>query len=106
MPDEITPETFAYLVELAALELDAGQADYLREQLNLQLAAIHELQAIPLEKDVLASLHGVPYPAEISPALRPDEWRPAEAIADILAQAPQLTDGYIQVPDIPHTRLE
>jgi len=106
MPDEITPETFAYLVELAALELDAGQAEYLRKQLNLQLAAINELQAIPLDADVPASLHGVPYPAEISPALRPDEWRPDENNAELLAQAPMFTDGYIQVPDIPHTRLE
>ncbi|MDP2990112.1 MAG: hypothetical protein Q8O57_06050 [Kiritimatiellota bacterium] len=106
MPDEITPETFVYLVELAALELDAGQAEYLRKQLNLQLKAVHELQAIPLGDDVPASLHGVPYPAEISPALRKDEWRPDENTADILKQAPQFTDGYIQVPDIPHTRLE
>jgi aspartyl/glutamyl-tRNA(Asn/Gln) amidotransferase C subunit len=106
MPDEITPETFAYLVELAALELDAGQAEYLRKQLNLQLNTIHELQAIPLDADVAASLHGVPYPSEISQALRPDKWQPAENTADILAQAPQFTDGYIQVPDIPHTRLE
>ncbi len=105
MTDEITPELFAYLVGLAALELDEKQAEYLRGELNHQLTAIHELEAIPLDENVPISLHGVPYPPEASPALRPDEWRPDPDTSAILGQAPRQADRYIEVPDIPHTTL-
>lgn len=106
MSDPITPEVFSHLVDLAALELDAEQAEYLRRQLNNQLKAIHELEAIPLDENISATSHGVPYTADISPALRPDEWQPYPNPAGILAQAPQVDDGYIIVPEIPHTTLE
>lgn len=106
MSDPITPEIFVYLVELAALELDEKQAEYLRHQLNNQLRAINELEAIPLDKDVPAALHGVPYSEAVSPALRKDEWRAFPNPAELLEQAPQTEDGYIVVPDIPHTTLE
>ena len=106
MTDEISPETFAYLVGLAALELDEQQAGYLRGELNHQLKAIHELETIPLDENVPISLHGVPYPPELSPSLRPDEWQPDPHSAAILGQAPRQSGGYIEVPDIPHTTLE
>ena len=106
MTDEITPEIFEHLVELAALELDPAQSEYLRHQLNNQLKAIHELEAIPLDASIPPALHGVHYPPESSPALRPDTWQPCPDAADILAQAPETEDGYIIVPDIPHTKLE
>lgn len=106
MSEDITPELFEYLVGLAAIEFDAGQAEYLRQQLNNQLKAIRELEAIPLDDEVPPSLHGVPYPPEVSPALRADEWQPDANTEDIHQQAPQFDEGYIQVPDIPHTTLE
>jgi Asp-tRNA(Asn)/Glu-tRNA(Gln) amidotransferase C subunit len=70
------------------------------------LKAIHELEAIPLEAGTLVTSHGVPYPPEITPALRSDEWQPYPRPEDILAQAPETEDGYIIVPEIPHTELE
>lgn len=106
MSEQITPEIFAHLVDLAALELDAEQSEYLRKQLNNQLKAIHELEAIPLESDVPISLHGVPYEAEQSACLREDEWNAYSGSKEILSQAPQLEDDYIVVPDIPHTKLK
>jgi len=106
MNELITQETFAHLVDLAALELDAAEAEYLRQQLNNQLNAIHELEAIPLEGDVPITSHGVPYTAAISPAPRSDTWIPYPHPEDILEQAPQAEDGYIIVPEIPHTNLE
>jgi aspartyl-tRNA(Asn)/glutamyl-tRNA(Gln) amidotransferase subunit C len=106
MPDEITPELFAHLVNLASLDLEANQAEYLRSQLNSQLKAIHELEAIPLGDDVKATIHGVPFPVEISPELRQDIWQPFSDPLQILSQAPQFEDGYIIVPEIPHTTLE
>lgn len=104
--DPITPEVFAHLVELAALELTGEQADYLRRELNQQLQAIRDLEAIELPTGVEITSHGVPYSPEIRPELRDDQERPAELADLILEQAPALEDRYLVVPDIPHTELE
>ena len=104
--EEITPEVFDHLVDLAALALDESQAKYLRNELNNQLAAIHELEAINLDPDVPPASHGVPYPPERKPDLRNDDWHPCPDTRAITTQAPQFEDGYIIVPDIPHTTLE
>ena len=106
MADPITPLVFEHLVELAALELEPEQAEYLRRQLNNQLKAIHELEAIPLDDDVPPASHGVPFPAETSPALRQDTWLPYPKPEEILAQAPEIEDSYIVVPETPHTQLD
>lgn len=106
MNDTITQEMFAHLVNLAALQLDAEEAEYLRQQLNNQLKAIHELEAIPLEENIAITSHGVPYTPATSPNPRDDTWRPYPNPEDILGQSPQAEDGYIVVPDIPHTNLE
>ena len=47
MPDQITPEIFKYLVDLASFELEPENQEYLRQQLNHQLKAIHELANMP-----------------------------------------------------------
>jgi len=106
MTEFIDRSTFDHLVQLAALELTDEQAEYLLRELNNQLKAIRELEAIPLDEDVPATWHGVPYTPQISPALRGDDWQPFERPQDILAQAPQVENGYLIVPDIPHTTLE
>jgi aspartyl-tRNA(Asn)/glutamyl-tRNA(Gln) amidotransferase subunit C len=106
MSDEITIEVFNHLVTLAALELDDEQSKYLRRELNRQLDAIHELEAIPLDEDLRVSAHGVPYTKESSPPLRNDEWQPFQEPEEILKQAPQLDGNYIVVPDIPHEKLD
>jgi aspartyl-tRNA(Asn)/glutamyl-tRNA(Gln) amidotransferase subunit C len=106
MTELITPEIFNHLVDLAALDLTPEQGEYLRRELNNQLMSVQELTAIPLSEDVPISLHGVPFPRAISPLLRPDQWMPYEDPERIIAQAPQSADGYIVVPDIPHTTLE
>lgn len=106
MSELIDQEIFAHLVDLAALQLEPAEAEYLRQQLNNQLKAIHELAAIPLEDDVPANLHGVSYTTEISSSPRADVWLPYPHPEDILEQAPQVEDGYIIVPEIPHTNLE
>ena len=105
MQDEITPELFAHLVELAALELTPEESEYLRKQLNGQLKAIHELERIPVPDDVPAAAHGIAYPSPIRPALRADETRPCHDAEKILQQAPEAEEGYFVVPEIPHTEL-
>jgi aspartyl-tRNA(Asn)/glutamyl-tRNA(Gln) amidotransferase subunit C len=106
MVDEITAEVFEKLVKLAALDLRAEEAEYLRGQLNNQLRTVHELVAIPLSSDVPLASHGVPFPVEISPELRKDAWQPFAQPDEILQQAPQTEENYFVVPEIPHTRLE
>ena len=106
MSDLISVETFNHLVGLAALELDEEQAEYLRRELNNQLKSINELEAIPLDDEIVVTSHGVPYTAATIPLPREDVWQPYPAPEEILAQAPETEDGYIVVPDIPHTTLE
>ena len=62
MSDAITPEMFAHLVDLAALELSPEEAEYLRRQLNNQLKAIHELEAIPLDETCRSPRTACPIP--------------------------------------------
>ena len=106
MADEITKDIFDHLVSLAALQLSDDQAEYLRRQLNNKLKDIHELEAIPLDADIPISLHGVPFEEAGSSQPREDVWKKHPDPASILAQAPQVEDGYIVVPDIPHTSLK
>jgi aspartyl/glutamyl-tRNA(Asn/Gln) amidotransferase C subunit len=105
MNEEITPELFAHLVELAALELQESEAAYLRGELNKQLEIIHELEAIDLADETPITSHGVPYSPAISSPPREDAAQPYPRPERILGQAPQSEDGYYQVPDIPHTDL-
>ncbi len=106
MSEKITPELFNHLVELAALELEEGEAAYLRRELNNQLKAIDELENIPLDEHAQATSHGVPYPPQIRAPIREDELRPYPDPQAILEQAPESQDGYLVVPEIPHTELE
>lgn len=105
MIESITPEIFAYVAKLAAFDLPPDEAEYLRNQLNNQLNSVRELEAIPLEADTEISLYGLPFTPEISSNPRPDEWQPFQNSAEILAQAPEVEEGYFVVPEIPHTEL-
>jgi aspartyl-tRNA(Asn)/glutamyl-tRNA(Gln) amidotransferase subunit C len=105
MSDEITPELFERLVELAALKLKPEEGEYLRKQLNGQLKAIHELEQVPLSDDVPPAAHGVTFGAGIRPQLRADEPRSSPYAETILKQAPETEDGYFVAPDIPSTDL-
>jgi aspartyl/glutamyl-tRNA(Asn/Gln) amidotransferase C subunit len=104
--EQITPEVFEHLVGLAALDMQADEAEYLRRELNSQLAAVRELEAIEIPDDLPLAAHGVPYPPERRQALRPDRHEPFTDSAAILKLAPQADEGCIVVPDIPHTDLE
>ena len=106
MTDEINAELFEHLVDLAAFAFDPDEAEYLRRELNNQLKAIHQLENVPLGDDVPLASHGVTYTAETRTGLRPDEWQPCDNPDEILAQAPQVENRYIIVPDIPHTKLD
>ena len=101
----ITPELFVHLVELAALELKDEEKEYLRQQLNNQLKAIHELQSIPVDEKIDIATHGVPYTDKISLPLREDIIKKYPNNQKLIDEAPESEDGYIIVPDIPHEDL-
>jgi len=105
MKEEINAELFNHLVDLAALELNPQEAEYLRRELNNQLAAIHTLEGIPIPEGIEPAARGVPYPPERAQPLRQDVVENCDEVEAILSQAPELEDGYIVVPDIPHEDL-
>lgn len=106
MADEITPELFDHLVELAALELGSEEGEYLRRQLNSQLKAIQELERIAVPDNVPPAAHGVSYPPALSPPLRDDVAHGDLSLADrILAQAPERDERYFVAPETAHTEL-
>jgi aspartyl-tRNA(Asn)/glutamyl-tRNA(Gln) amidotransferase subunit C len=102
----ITKDIFNHLVDLAAFELEAEEAEYLYRELNGQLEAIRELEAIEVGEEVPITSHGVPYTAAISQPLREDVIQACEEAEEILNQAPEVEVRYIVVPDIPHEELE
>jgi len=102
----VTQDIFDHLVDLASLELSKEEADYLRQELNNQLKAIDELEAIPLSDKTAITTHGVPYTRQIIPDARDDQWEACPNPDEILAQAPEVRDRYVVVPDIPHTDLD
>lgn len=104
--EKISPVVFAYLVQLAAFDLQEGEGEYLRRELNGQLEAIGELEAIEVDPNVPITSHGVPYSEAITPPLRQDAADPSQTADAILGQAPEVDGRYIVVPDIPHTELE
>jgi aspartyl-tRNA(Asn)/glutamyl-tRNA(Gln) amidotransferase subunit C len=106
MSEGITQEIFDHLVGLAALELEDDEAEYLRAELNKQLKAIRELEAIELQDGLPITSHGVPYTPRISSPLREDVVEDCPEAEDILAQAPEADGRYFVVPDVPHTELE
>lgn len=105
MKAEIDIQLFDHLVGLAALELSPEEALYLRAQMNQQLQVIQELEAIPLEEDLLISTHGVKYSRENSPPLREDALETAKPRLDLAKVAPEVNDNYVVVPEIPHQKL-
>ncbi len=105
MAEAITAEIFDHLVDLAALELDPKEVEYLRAQLNSQLKAIRELEAIEIGPEVGITSHGVPYTPAISAVPRADIAAPSDLADAILKQAPETDGRYLVVPDIPHTDL-
>jgi aspartyl/glutamyl-tRNA(Asn/Gln) amidotransferase C subunit len=102
---EISEEIFLHLVELAAIHLDDDEAEYLLRELNEQLKAIRELDAIEIEGDVPITSHGVPYSDAMRLPLREDQIASAALADDILEQAPQVDERSIIVPDIPHEEI-
>ena len=75
-------------------------------ELNNQLVSIRELAAIPLDDDVEPAARGVAYTADSTPDIRADVATGSKDADAILAQAPQVEERYIVVPEIPREVLD
>jgi aspartyl-tRNA(Asn)/glutamyl-tRNA(Gln) amidotransferase subunit C len=106
MTERISREDFQKLADLASLELPEQEAEYLRKELNNQMVSIEVLETIPIDAETGSAAHGLPYTEFNSPQPRQDQPRQDPHRADILAQAPELEEGYIVVPDIAQEELE
>ena len=106
MTERISREDFQKLADLASLELPEKEAEYLRKELNNQMISIEVLESIPIDAETGSAAHGLPYSEFNSPQPRLDETRQDPHREEILAQAPELEDGYIVVPDITQEELE
>lgn len=106
MSEEITRVLFTKLVELAALELDEEEGEYIRAQLNSQLTAIAELTAVPLDANTPPAAHGVTYQPNTSAPAREDQHDGYKNPDEILAGAPQEEERYFITPEIPHEDLD
>lgn len=105
MIEEIDETVFQHLVELAALELTGEEALYLRQQLNQQLRVVHEMDSMQISSDVKTNPHGIAYTETNSAPIREDVLEPGKKPLDLASIAPQFEDGFIIVPEIPHTKL-
>jgi Asp-tRNA(Asn)/Glu-tRNA(Gln) amidotransferase C subunit len=106
MTEKISKDVFERLVDLAALALDAEEAQYLHQQLNNQLSAIDQLLAVPLANDTPIASHGVPYTDANSQPIRADSIDAYPQPDAILHQAPEIEERAIVVQDIPHEGLD
>lgn len=104
--EEISPQLFAHLVRLAALQLEHSEAEYLRDELNRQLQAIRELTSIQIPPGVEMTIHGIPYPPSLPDELREDIPVLFQDVRQLLSQAPELINDQFAVPEVPHTTLE
>src|SRR3970040_2995937 len=68
--ERVSPEVFEHLVQLAALEVNPEEAEYLRREMNGQLTAIRELEATQAPEGLPIISHGAPYTPDISQQLR------------------------------------
>ena len=102
----IDKEVFDHLVDLAAFYLEPQEKEYLRKELNAQLKAIRELEALAVDETIAITSHGVPYTEDISAPLREDVVERCPEADDIVEGAPETELRYIVVPDIPHEELE
>ena len=96
-PEKITPELFDKLLELAQIGLNPSEKEYLRQELNHQLAAVKELSEIPLDENISPTTHGLEV---VGADPRPDVWVPFPRSDAIIALAPESEDNMIAVPDV------
>lgn len=106
MDEIIDKETFNHLVDLAAFELGAEEAEYLRREMNKQIKIIQEMAAVSIDEEIVLTTHGITYTPEISPAIRSDIRLPSLKAEGILKHVPENREGYIVVPESHHTELE
>lgn len=90
MPIEID---IAHVARLARLDLSPEELEGYKTQLGAILDHAAKVQSLEGEPEVEAS-----HPLRIENAYRPDEVRPSLDRDEVLAQAPEIQDGFFVAP--------
>jgi aspartyl-tRNA(Asn)/glutamyl-tRNA(Gln) amidotransferase subunit C len=91
----IDEQTVRKIGRLARIEVSDSDVTYYGPQMNGILKWIEQLQEVPTDKvEPLASV------AEIALYLRPDQVTEGDKADEILANAPEATEGFFVVPKI------
>jgi aspartyl-tRNA(Asn)/glutamyl-tRNA(Gln) amidotransferase subunit C len=88
-------EEVARIARLARIEVAAGEAAVLREQLNGILGLVDQMRAVDT-----AGIEPMAHPQDARQRLRPDAVTEADRRADFQAVAPQVEDGLYLVPKV------
>ncbi len=91
----LTIEEVRHIARLARLSLTADEEARYQVQLSAILDYAARLRAVDTSA-ILPTASVLPLDAP----LRPDEARPSAAGAQILAQAPEVTDGMFRIPPV------
>ncbi len=95
MPGRITRAEAAHVAALARLGFSDTELDELALQLSAVLDHAADVEALDVT-DVEPTSHPVPS----HDVMRADELRPSVARHEVLAQAPDVTDGQFRVPPL------
>lgn len=93
--ERLTREQVEHVARLARLELEAGEAEEYRQQLERVLEHMAELDAVSVD-GVEATFH----PAAAVAPLRDDEVGPSLSHDEALANAPRASEGGFAVPRV------
>jgi aspartyl-tRNA(Asn)/glutamyl-tRNA(Gln) amidotransferase subunit C len=91
----MSAEKVRALAELAKLELDAGEVERMRRELDAILAYVEQIESLPTE--------GVPpttHPLELATPLRADAVAGVLSVEAALAAAPERAGGALVVPKV------
>ena len=91
----VTPEDVQRVAALARLDLSPEEQTRLVDELGRILHYMEKLNELDTE-DVSPTAHAIP----VAGRLRADEAEGFAALDELLAQAPDLRDGYFRVPRI------
>lgn len=95
MPERLTAADVAHVARLARLDLTAEEVDLFAEQLAAVLDHADDVAALDT-----AGVPPTAHPLPLRNVFRPDEPRSSLDRDEVLAQAPDTTDGRFRVPRV------
>lgn len=95
MPEKLSEEQVRHVAKLCRLTVSDAEVEHFREQLAAILEYIDKLSALDVD-----GVEPMAHALDVTNALRPDEPSAGMAIVDVLANAPQKSSPFFQVPKV------